>query len=185
MTIISQPPQVRAPSAPTVNHTDVERAQYTFVRREHELILTLRGVESRHAIAVARGEAEFALIDDTPLLVLCARFGDAIPWTCSPFSWHHTTSKERILPPAAGSEDERRIQLQIILTDGDEGSIEATRCVTFTLDFSRALNEAIREQARLSYDPREQERRFKELKRRCPSPHAMVAYAAARTPGLP
>ena len=186
MTIISQPPQVRAPGAPSVDHApDLDRAQYTYFRREHELILTLRGVESHHAIAVARGEAEFALIDESPLLMLCARFGDAIPWISSPFCWHHVPSEDRVLPPAAGSEDERRLQLQIILIDGDDGSVKATRCVTFSLDFTRALNEAIREQARLPYDPREQERRLKELKRRCPTPHAMVAYAAARTPGLP
>ena len=147
--------------------------------------MTLRGVESHHAMAVARGEAEFALIDESPLLMLCARFGDAIPWISAPFCWHHLPSEERVLPPAAGSEDERRIQLQIILIDGDDGSVKATRCVTFSLDFTRALNEAIREQARLPFDPREQERRLKELKRRCPTPHAMVAYAAARTLGLP
>ncbi len=183
MTLISQSPQVRAPSVD--DSTNVVRPQYTFFRRQHELTLNLRGVERRHAIAVAMGDAEFALIDESPLLVLCARFGDAIPWACSTFSWHHMPSNERVLPPEAGSEDERRIQLQVILADGDDGSIKATRCVTFSLDFSRALNEAIREQARLSYDPREQERRFKELKRRCPTPDSMVVYAAARTPGLP
>jgi len=186
MTIISQPPQVRAPRAPSADHApDIDRARHTNSRGEHELTLTLHGVESRHAIAVAAGEAEFALIDESPLLVLCARFGDAIPWICSPICWHHVPSRERILPPVAGSEEEKRLQLQIVLIDGDDGSIKATRCVTFSLDFTRILNEAIREQARLPYDPREHERRLKELNRRCPTPHAMVAYSAARTPGLP
>lgn len=186
MTIISQPPQVRAPRGPTVDHVpEFARAQYTYFRREHELILTLRGVESQHAIAVARGEAEFALIDESPLLVLCTRFGDVIPWISAPFFWHRLPSEERVLPPVTGSEDERRLQLQIMLTDGDDGSVKATRCVTFSLDFTRILNEAIREQARLPFDPREQERRLNHLKRRCPTAHAMVAYAAARTPGLP
>ncbi len=186
MTIISQPPQVRAPRGPTVDHApDFDRAQYTYFRREHELILTLRGVESHHVIAVAGGDVEFALIDELPLLVLCVRFGDAIPWTASPFCWHHLPREERRLPPIAGSEDERRLQLQIILIDGQDGSVKATRCATFSLDFTRVLNEAIREQARLPFDPREHERRLNSLKRRCPTPHAMVAYAASRTPGLP
>ena len=85
--------------------------------------------------------------------MICARFGDVIPWISAPISWHRTPNRERILPPAVGSEDERRIQLQIILTDGDDGSVKATRCVTFSLDFTRALNEAIREQARLPSIP--------------------------------
>jgi len=186
MTIISQPPSARAPMGPSTAHTPgLAHTQYTYFRREHELVLTLHGVESRHVNAVSREEAEFALIDESPLLMLCARFGEAIPWISSPFCWHHVPSEDRVLPPAAGSDDERRLQLQIVLIDGNDGMVKATRCVTFTLDFTRLLNEAIREQARLPYDPREQERRSKELRRRCPTPHAMVAYAAARTLGLP
>jgi len=186
MTIISQPPPVRAPGGASVEHSpDLHRAQYTYFRREHELTLTLYGVESHHAIAVTRGEVEFALIDESPLLMLCVRFGEAIPWISSPFCWHDVPSEDRVLPPAVGSDDERRLQLQIVLVDGDDGSVKATRCVTFTLDFTRALNEAIREQARGPYDPRGQERRLKELKRRCSTPQAMVAFAAARTLGLP
>lgn len=186
MTIISQPPQMRARKSSSIDHDpDLDRARYTYFRREHELVLTLRGIESHHAIAVAGGESEFALIDESPLLMVCARFGDAIPWISSRFCWHHLPAGERVLPPAAGSEDEKRLQLQIVLVDGDDGSVKATRCVTFSLDFTRVLNEAIREQARLPFDPRERDRRLKDLNRRCPTPHAMVAYAAARTPGLP
>jgi len=186
MTIISQPPQVRAPSIHSLDRSpDLDRAQYSYFRGDHELTLTLRGVEGHHAAAVARGEAEFALIDELPLLMLCARFGDEIPWISSPICWHEIPGGDRVLPPLAGSDAERRLQLQIVLIDGDDGSVKATRCVTFTLDFTRALNGAIREQARLPYDPREHDRRLKDLRRRCPTPHAMVAYAAARTPGLP
>jgi len=186
MTIISQPTQVRASRVPTLAHgLHFEDIQYKYFRREHELILTLRGVEDQLVVAVTRGEAEFALVDESPLLVLCARFGVAVPWVASPFCWHHTPSKERVLPPALGSEDEARIQIQILLVEAEDKTIRASRCVTFSLDFTRALNEAIREQARLPFDPRGQERSHEKLRRRCPTPESMVAYAAARTPGFP
>ena len=75
--------------------------------------------------------------------------------------------------------------MQILLVEAEDESIQASRCVTFSLDFTRALNEAIREQARLPFDPRGQERSLEKLRRRCPTAESMVAYAAARTLGLP
>jgi len=186
MTIISKPSRAHVLSTPNPSYAaQIEGVQYNYSNGEHELVVTLRGAEGQHAAAVSQGEAGFALVDESPLLVLCARFGDDLPWMAAPYCWHRTPSRERVLPPTAGSEDESRIQLEILLIEAADGSVRATRCVTLGLDFTRALNEAIREQARFPFDPREHDRRLLDLKRRCPTPEAMVAYATARTFGLP
>jgi len=37
---------------------------------------------------VSRGQAEFAMIVEPPVLVLAYRFGQSIPWGDAPYSWH-------------------------------------------------------------------------------------------------
>jgi hypothetical protein len=162
-----------------------EGARYTYDVGEHELILTLRDVGDRQVEAVRRGEAEFALLLDDPLILIGARFGDAVPWTFASYCWHLLPRGARALPPASGAPGEARALLHVALVDWGSGQVRAERNVTLWLEFTRALHEAIREQARTVFDPKEHERALARLRRAHPSPEALAARAAHRTIGAP
>src|SRR5947209_5886255 len=65
----------------------------------HELVLVYRGVTASEARAVGFGKASFALVVEPPLIVLCYRFGDAIPWSAAPYHWHRVPDAERLILP--------------------------------------------------------------------------------------
>jgi len=88
-----------------------------------------------------------------------------------------------VAPPAADSAGERRIPLAVLLAESEGGAVRASACVTLPLDFTRALNEAIRDQSRVTFDPTDQMRALAEFRRRHPTPKAMVARATCRAPG--
>src|ERR1700730_4352830 len=54
----------------------------------HELALLYPGVTEREVAAVKWGKASFALVVEPPLILLCFRFGDAIPWSIAPCPWN-------------------------------------------------------------------------------------------------
>lgn len=63
-----------------------EAAEYSFHRGEHELRLFLLGPMEEEIEAIARGECEFALVYEAPVILLLYRFGLTIPWSDAPFS---------------------------------------------------------------------------------------------------
>ncbi|MBX6315668.1 MAG: hypothetical protein IRY99_22550, partial [Isosphaeraceae bacterium] len=128
-------------------------AEYRFRRGRHELVLTARGATPALVEAVARGEAEFALIVEGPLLVLGYRFGTAVPWSATaPFYWHLLPSEEQVLPAKVGpwTPDLRSRMwstLWVTLIEGGHGRVLARRALALDPEFTRALHEAIRQQA--------------------------------------
>jgi hypothetical protein len=161
-----------------------EGARYTY-DGEHELVLVLRDVDKNQAEAVRHGEAEFALLLDEPLILIGARFGDAVPWTFASYCWHLLPRDERVLPPEADAPGEARALLHVALVEQGGGQVRAERNVTLWLAFTRALHEAIREQARTVLDPKQHERALARLRRAFPSPEALATRAAHRTIGDP
>jgi hypothetical protein len=161
------------------------RSQYVYCHREHELLLTAREITTAQAEALERADADFALVIEEPAILLCARFGDAIPWLAAPFCWHGLPRESRQLPPAPHSPEERRALLQVTLSDSVTRRLRAVRNVTLWLDFTRSLHEAIRDQARTTFDPKEHERVLSRLRLHHPTVESLVASARVRCVGSP
>jgi hypothetical protein len=130
-----------------------EGTHYRYRRGGHELIVSRRGVTERLVAVVEQAPADFALVVDGPWIVLCYRFGDASSWSVAPpFNWHMVPEKERVVPAEVelSSETYSRLwsTLWIRLVDSESGAVRARRAVALRPEFTRALHEAIRSQAR-------------------------------------
>ena len=82
------------------HHRWSEGAQLVHDARQFELTLFRRDVCANLVADVQRGEAEFALIVDLPIMVFAYRLGELGSWTDIPFSWH-TQATKAIDRPAA------------------------------------------------------------------------------------
>lgn len=110
---------------------------------EHELVLVIPCVTRRHALAVERGEVEFALVADGAGLLLGFRIGSAIPWSAAVFEEAGLPLDRDAASPRSGPAPERRILVHIELMDGRTRVICATRNATVSLDFSRVLRRSL------------------------------------------
>lgn len=130
------------------------------------------------------GPAEFALVEDGPLLLICYRFHEAQPWAAADFRW----SSERLHAadhPPVGSTVERRALISVTAAGGD-GVPPLTRAnYTLSLDFTRALHSAIRERTTGSFDPESQNRAILVLASRWPSVHVLATRACVHCIGAP
>jgi hypothetical protein len=158
-----------------------EAARFSYGQDVFDLTLVASPAGDAQALAVLRDECEFALVVDDSLAMLCYRFGEAIPWGAALLD-REATLEERSSRPMAEPINVRAL-LSVRLVDGRDMGVRATRNVTLSLDFTRALREAVRDQARIPFDPRAHEQAVARLNRRCPTPAALVAYASARTLG--
>jgi len=154
-------------------------AVYRYDRSGHEILRIVRGVDGELADAVAQGPVDLALVIEGPLIVMCSRVVEALPWSGASYHWHRVRRSERILP-TAGCDTKIGSRIDLMLLEGMGGRVRATRSLTLPTDFTRVLHEAILEQARFNYDPLEERRAFDSLNRRCPTPGSLVGYASAR-----
>lgn len=129
-------------------------AQYCFGAEGHTLTLFVRAVDVRMVEDVRRGEAEFAMLGDSPVFLLAYRLGDSAEWGSAAFAWHLQHAGSRAVPTASHSPETRAL-LWISLVGADDGVIHAQRGVALAPDFTRALHEAIRAQAAAPLDPLE------------------------------
>jgi hypothetical protein len=157
-------------------------AQYFFHDGVHELVVLARGVKGEIE-DVDHGPAEFALVEEEPLLLLCHRFGDAIPWSLATYCPHPAPMRDRA-GMLAGDGDGARAFLHVrLVAAGRDDDDLARRNVTLSLEFTRVLCAALRDQARFLCDSVEQKRALQKLRRRYPSTEALVGHASARTIG--
>ncbi|MBV8232686.1 MAG: hypothetical protein JO329_22115 [Planctomycetaceae bacterium] len=154
-------------------------SHYRHHRGGHELIRVVRKIGDDHVAAFLRGRAEFALLVDDPLIIVCSRFGAALPWAEGVFHWHRVPRPERAWPALADDPD-AGAALDVSLVEARDGRIRARRRVTLSPAFTRVLHEQILEQARCTYDPSEVDRALATLFRRFPTVEAMVAFATVR-----
>lgn len=173
-----------SPESSTRVRSHVE-ARYIYADGEHDLLLRMRGIGDRHVEAVRGAEAEFALLADDPLILLAARFGDAIPWSVASYCWHHIPRGRQTPPPAPHSPEEKRAFLAVALADAESGTVRATRNVTLSLDFTRALHAAILRQAQVSWNSKAAARAQADLDHRYPTAEALVVQASVRSLGHP
>ncbi len=86
---------------------------------EHELILAGLGVDERVIRSVQRDRVDLGLVVEPPLILVCIRFGEAIPWTWAPYHWRR---------PDGEAPDEPRIRTKLGITMVDpEGRIRVRR----------------------------------------------------------
>lgn len=180
--------KLETPSARRVAvHTGLSRgeatAEFTYRHGGHELRVLVPGTDPRQIAAVKDGEAEFALVVEEPAILLCVRFGDVVPWTAATFVGHHTSRDPSRLPPPEHSPYESRALLHVELVEASSGLTLAERNVTLWLDFTRSLNEAIRERSRVSFHPVEHDRSLARVRRRYPNDSNLAASSAVRCLG--
>lgn len=157
------------------------RATYTYREGCHELTLMTPRADSRIVEAVRQGEAEFALIEASPLLVLAYRFGEALTWSPAVFDWPAVPPLERQLPPV-DAEIESRALLHAVLIEGEDEPPLIRRNLTLSLDFTRVLHRLIREHAAIPLNP-DARRRILGRLRDDTSTGSLITRAVARSLG--
>lgn len=167
--ILSKSPSIKArPDWP-------EGAAYRYDRTGHQILRVVRGIAKAKAAWVVQEPVDLALFVDGPLLVMCSRVGESLPWAGASYHWHRVGQPDRLLPdPTAEA------RLDLVLMEGKGGRVRATRSLLLPADFSRMLHESILEQSRYTYDPGEERRAMATLLRRCPTPNAIAAYAVVK-----
>ena len=74
---------------------------------------------------------------------LCHKFGSG-PWSDAPYNVWDVPKARRVIPPAVSGE--QRAALQVLLIDAATGILKVIRLVTFSMEFSAKLHEAISQQ---------------------------------------
>lgn len=156
-----------------------ESVEYNYRSGGHELRMFLRHPSSNEIRAIRSGDTEFALVIDWPVLLLLYRFGDAIPWSDAPYSWHMVPEHQRTVPAEIATG--QSAMLSIILVDADTGIIRVLRAVTLSPHFSRALHEAIAAQSVTRFNQAEFDAKLAELYRG--DTRSLLPRATARTAG--
>jgi hypothetical protein len=152
---------------------------YRFDLDGHQLLREVQGATEGQVAALQQGECELAVVLEEPLLIVCSRFGEDLPWSASVFQWHQIPRPARALPrvPDPSGAD---ASLVASLVEASDGRVVARRVLTLTTPFARSLHEAILEQARFPYDPTRERRALDGIRRRCPGIGGLVAYATIR-----
>lgn len=164
-----------------------ERTEYNYRGNDHELRIFLASPTAGEIEGISGAPAEFALAVEGSALFLLSQFGDGtpglgMPWSDTPYSWWLVLAHERQLPnPEPGSEE--RILLHVLLIDATTGILKAMRALTFSPEFSRALINTIRRQARTSFDKVSHDNDINLAYHRYPSTQDMVDAAIARCKG--
>lgn len=126
-------------------------AQYGFGADGHQLTLFVRGVDARMVEDVRRGDAEFAMIGESPVFLLAYRLCEQAGWSAVPFGWHLQHAESRVVPSIDPSPEARAL-LWISLVGADDGIIHAQRGVALGPAFTRSLHTAIQTQATMSFN---------------------------------
>ncbi len=123
-----------------------ETVEYNYQSGDHTLLLSMKNLHPKEIEAVRASEAEFGLYCENSIVFLLYRFGEALPWSDSAFSWWNVSEEDRRIP-APPENPAERILLKIILVEAVTGVVKAIRVTTLSPSFSEKLHEAIRRQA--------------------------------------
>jgi hypothetical protein len=123
-----------------------ETIEYNYQSGDHTLLLSMKNLHPKEVEAVREAEAEFGLYCENGIVFLLYRFGEALPWSDSAFSWWNVAEEDRRIPTPR-TNPATRILLKIILVEAATGIVKAIRVTTLSPDFTEKLHDAIREQA--------------------------------------
>ena len=132
-----------------------EGSDYNFRNGGHELRLFVGGATLPEVEAVRSGPVQFGFFAEPEGLFLITRFGTRMSFDCS-YHWQRMaeTTGDRTMPPASEETSPAlRALLAIILIEATSGVVLALRTVTFSPEFTRAIDRAIADQAAGPYDP--------------------------------
>jgi hypothetical protein len=146
---------------------------------DHDLLLVFRGVTDREIRAVGFGQAAFALVVDTPLMVLCYRFGDAIPWSLAPYHWHRIPPAKRYVAVGDSNESEAQAKVRISLMEAEGNRLRVRRIAPLSVSLTRAWNSAIRKQAGKSCSEARYLAALAQFVRRYPNSNSLLSRAIA------
>jgi hypothetical protein len=139
----------------------------------------VQGTTEDQVAALQQGECELAVVLEEPLLIVCSRFGEKLPWSAAVFQWHQVPRPARALPQVSDPSG-ADASLVASLVEASDERVVARRVVTLTPPFARSLHEAILEQARFPYDPTRERRALEGMRRRCPGMGGLLAFATIR-----
>jgi len=129
------------------NRTELpEAVEYNYQSGDHTLLLSMKNLHPKEIEAVREAEAEFGLYCENSVIFLLYRFGDALPWSDSAFSWWNVAEEDRRIPSPTEN-PATRILLKIILVEAATGIVKAIRVTTLSPNFTEKLHDAIRFQA--------------------------------------
>lgn len=118
-----------------------ERVEYNFRSGGHELLMSLANLSQKEVQAITQGSAEFALFVQGDMMLFLYRFGDAVPWSDAPYSWHLVPSEQRTLPSEISAAE--GVLLSIVLVEATTGIVKGIRVVSFSPEFSSSLHQAM------------------------------------------
>lgn len=150
-----------------------ERADFNWRNGAFELRIFMDRPTREEVWAIRKGRSEFALYQDGPALFLLYRFHPGVPWSDASYTVHLVPVEDRSRMPEVGSAQERWL-LTVILVDARTGIIQALRQVTFPLELSHALTEAIREQERTPWDEAAYDAAIRSVYDRYPTTEALL-----------
>jgi hypothetical protein len=155
-------------------------AQYGFGADGHQLTLFVPSVDPRIIEDVRRGEAEFAMVGESPVFLLAYRLGGRSSWSAVPFGWHLQHAECRVVPSLDPSPEARAL-LWISLVGADDGVIHAQRGVALGPAFTRSLHDAIQAQATTSFNSLDCMLALSELPKEEPSLSRWIEEVGIRT----
>jgi hypothetical protein len=129
-----------------------EGADYNFRSGGHELRIFLDGATQREVAAIQSEPVDFGLLVEPAGLMLVTRFGP-LTFDCS-YHWRRmgVTGNRTLPPPSEETRPSLRALLTIILLEASNGIVLVLRTVTFSPEFTRAIHQAIHDQAGTPYD---------------------------------
>lgn len=125
--------------------------------------------------AIKNGPCTFALAVIEDIIYFLFEFGRACPWSDNSYSIHLVSENERTVPPELKPGE--MATLTIILVSSEDGIIRAMRQISLGHDFSKALYDAIREQATQPFDRAEHDARIARVYRQYPTTQALLRQA--------
>jgi hypothetical protein len=128
-------------------------SSFSLERRGYSLTIFTPGVTEEHCQDFSEQSAVFALVIESPLLVLCHRFGNALPWSATPYAYPLDAigGRMRSAPPEC-LPGRMRARLRVNLVDAESGILCAQRSFALSPRFSVALNDAVQQQSRVPFD---------------------------------
>lgn len=183
MSIASVPARaVGAGTAPTQPFRSGLAGEYEYLHGIHELKIVDPRSENGWASALATQPAEFALIEEGPVLLLGFRFGPDAEWAAALHTLPAKRSEGEGLTAAGGLGGERAL-LCVSVSEEPNHPPTARHNWTLSLSFSQVLNDALRERFVSTSDPKAHDRALDRILRRGPSIGWLVARSNLRCQG--
>jgi hypothetical protein len=125
-----------------------------------------------------RGAAHFAMVDESPaLLILAYKYGD-LDWCDVPYQAHRLTTDNPTWPQGGPAE---QIAFRTVLVDADTGVIRSLRYDVWSVEFSNAVRVAVAEQLIHDLDEGDAETRLNAVYAASPTSELMVQTRAVAT----